>query len=592
MCIRSAPPRPAAGHRRAPTSGPGDWHPEYGPVRGHSPRSVADGASEIAPRYTRFQQTTLTYERRNPGLKKGALWFGLVPKSATRPSRVRTGSTFRLDSESPLLVTAWSPKCVARASASTCFAAFGINHMAVSSDAADGFWCLDSWVTGGESMFGLNVPGFRKSVVLLVAAAGLAYGQPALTNIQDILYRADGTRFSGTMFITWSSFLAGDTSNIATANLTLPIVNGVLNVKLVPTTTASAGAQYNVTYASGGVNQFTEVWAVPPSGPKLRVRDVRLSSGTVIGPAPSTTPIQVGDVTGLANALAVRPTEGAGYSIGRAAVINPSGQIDAASGNLGDCMHVDGSSGACGTGGSGGSGGILPLYSDAETPGGTLNGINAAFTLLFAPSPVNSLILFRNGLLQTHGFDFALAGNVVTFLPGSIPQAGDELSASYRYANPNNVLGTLTAAQVICSSAGIGTSGTVATTLGSCTIPAGLLTTGDRIEVQFYYLHTGTAATFTAELHWGAATVLSRTSAASETALAGHVTFGVLGSTQSWDAQSWGNNFALANVVGSAAANTSLSLTLTFPARLGAATGDVISLSNFTVIRYPAQTNP
>ena len=85
--------------------------------------------------------------------------------------------------------------------------------------------------------------GFNKSLVLLVAAAGLACGQPALTNIQDILYRADGTRFSGTMFINWSSFLAGDTSNIATANLTLPIVNGVLNVKLVPTTTASAGAQ-------------------------------------------------------------------------------------------------------------------------------------------------------------------------------------------------------------------------------------------------------------------------------------------------------------------------------------------------------------
>ncbi len=431
-----------------------------------------------------------------------------------------------------------------------------------------------------------------RRLLMLLLAAGLGYAQPALTTIQDILYRADGTRFSGTMFITWSSFLAGDTSNIATANLTLPIVNGVLNVKLVPTTTASAGAQYNVTYSRGGVNQFTEVWAVPPSVPKLRVRDVRLSSGTVIGPAASTAPIQISDVTGLANALAVRPTEGAGYGIGRTAIINSSGQIDAAAGNLGDCMHVDGSSGACGTSGSGGSGGVLPLYSDAETPGGTLNGINTAFTLLFAPSPVNSLILFRNGLLQTHGFDFSLAGNVITFLSGSLPQATDVLSASYRYANPNNVLGTLTAAQVICSSAGNGTSATAATTLGSCTIPAGLLTTGDRIEVQFFYSHTGTASTFTAELHWGAATVLSRTSVAAETALAGHVTFSILASTQSWDAQTWGNTFALANAVGSAAANTSLSLTITLPARLGTATSDVIALSNFTVIRYPAQTNP
>ena len=432
----------------------------------------------------------------------------------------------------------------------------------------------------------------RRLIVLLLAATSLAQAQPALTKIQDILYRADGTRFSGTMFITWSSFLAGDTSNIATANLTVPIVNGVLRVQLVPTTTASAGAQYNVTYQSGGVNQFTEVWAVPPSTPTLRVRDVRLSSGVVIGPAPSTAPLQIGDVTGLANALAVRPTEGAGFSIGRTAVINPSGQIDAAAGNLGDCMHVDGSSGACGTVTSGGTGGILPLYSDAETPAGAVNGVNAVFTLVFAPSPATSLIIFRNGLLQTHGFDYSLSGNVVTFLAGSLPQTGDELIASYRYANPNNVLGTLTASQVICSSAGNATSAIVSTSLGSCTIPAGLLGPGDRIEVQFYYRHSGTATAFTAEFHWGSTTVLSRTSLASELALTGHVTLGILLSGQPWDSQSWGNTFALANAVGLAAENTSLSLTITFPVHMAATTTDVITLSNFTVIRYPAQTNP
>src|SRR6266849_1164517 len=140
---------------------------------------------------------------------------------------------------------------------------------------------------------------FKRSALLLLGAAALLTGQPALTSIRDTLYRADGTRFNGTLFITWSSFQAGDTSNIATANLALPIVNGVLSVKLVPTTTASAGAQYSITYASGGINQFTEIWAVPPSSPKLRVRDVRLSTGTVIGPGLSTAPIQVGDVTGL-----------------------------------------------------------------------------------------------------------------------------------------------------------------------------------------------------------------------------------------------------------------------------------------------------
>ncbi|MDP9112716.1 MAG: hypothetical protein M3O20_03430 [Acidobacteriota bacterium] len=432
----------------------------------------------------------------------------------------------------------------------------------------------------------------RRLIVLLFAASGLAQAQPALTKIQDILYRADGTRFSGTMFIAWSSFLAGDTSSIATANLTVPVINGVLRVQLVPTTTASAGAQYNVTYQSGGVNQFTEVWAVPPSAPALRVRDVRLSSGVIVGPASSTAPIQIGDVTGLSNALAVRPTDGAGFSIGRTAIINASGQIDAAAGNLGDCMHVDGSSGACGTGTSSGSGGILPLYSDAETPAGSVNGVNAAFTLAFAPAPATSLIIFRNGLLQTHSFDYSLSGNVVTFLAGSLPQTGDELIASYRYANPNNILGTLTAAQVICSGPGATTSAIVSTSLGSCTIPAGLLTAGDRIEVQFYYRHTGTATAFTAEFHWGSTTILSRTSLASELALTGHASLGVLSSGQSWDSQSWGNIFALTNAIGLATENTALSLTLTFPVHMAATTSDTITLSNFTVIRYPAQTNP
>src|SRR5580692_3381398 len=116
---------------------------------------------------------------------------------------------------------------------------------------------------------------FRRSALLLTIAMGIGAGtaaaQPALTTIQDILYVANGSRYNGTLFINWSSFQSGDASNIATASLTVPIVNGVLFVQLVPTTTASAGAQYNVTYSNAGINQFTQVWAVPPSTVPLRV---------------------------------------------------------------------------------------------------------------------------------------------------------------------------------------------------------------------------------------------------------------------------------------------------------------------------------
>jgi len=197
------------------------------------------------------------------------------------------------------------------------------------------------------------------AAAMMAMTATTAGAQPALTTIQDTLYRADGTRFTGTMYIAYDNFQAGDTSDIATANLTLPIVNGVLKVQLVPTTTASAGAQYSVRYNSGGIDQFTEIWAVPPNTISMRVRDVRISSGVVVGPPPVTTPVQISDVVGLQNELAVRPMEGVGFSPGRSAVINSAGQIDGAAGNLSDCVRVDGSSGPCG-GGSGG--GLMPNY--------------------------------------------------------------------------------------------------------------------------------------------------------------------------------------------------------------------------------------
>ena len=324
-----------------------------------------------------------------------------------------------------------------------------------------------------EAKTGRQSPFFA-ILALLAVAAGTAAGQPALTTIQDILYRADGTRFTGTMFIRYNSFLAGDTSNIATANLTLPIVNGVLRVQLVPTTTASAGAQYTITYNSQGIDQFTEIWAVPPSTIPLRVRDVRVSSGTVIGPEPVLAPIQISDVTGLPNELSVRPMKGVGFGIGRAAVINQAGQIDSASGNLGDCVRVDGSSGPCG-GGGGAPGGS---FADAEIPAGAVNGSNTVFTLASTPSPASSLELYRNGLLMLQGADYQISARTITFFLASVPQTGDLLVASYRFANPNDPLSSLASPQVVCSSTGSSTSGTALVELGSCTIAGGIIGSG------------------------------------------------------------------------------------------------------------------
>jgi hypothetical protein len=429
---------------------------------------------------------------------------------------------------------------------------------------------------------------WRKLALLVAGAIGTAVAQPALTTIQDVLYRADGTRFTGTMFIKYNSFLAGDTSNIATANLTLPIVNGALRVQLVPTTTASAGAQYAVTYNSQGIDQFTETWAVAPSTTVMKVADVRVAAGTVIGPPAVTTPIQIGDVVGLTNELALLPMEGVGFGIGRTAVINQSGQIDAASGNLGDCVRVDGSSGPCGSGGGVAAG----SFADAEVPAGVINGSNAVFTLASAPSPAGSLELYLNGLLMSQGTDYQLSTNTITFFLASVPQTGDILVASYRFANPNNPLSSLASPQVVCSSAGSSTSGTTLIELGSCTIAAGLLGAGDRLEVQFHYAHTGTATGFTGAVLMGSTTVASRSAGATEALLAGHTSFGIYGGGQTWDTQTWGVALSLAANAGTASENTSLALRVSLQGQMAGTTSDSLFLRNFTVIRYPAQANP
>jgi hypothetical protein len=55
------------------------------------------------------------------------------------------------------------------------------------------------------------------------------------------------------------------------------------------------------------------------------------------------------------------------------------------------------------------------------------------FNLTTAPMPASSLQLFRNGLLMKLGLDYDLTDNAVAFREGAIPQAGDVLSATYRY---------------------------------------------------------------------------------------------------------------------------------------------------------------
>jgi len=271
---------------------------------------------------------------------------------------------------------------------------------------------------------------FKWWILAVTIASGLSQVTPQLTAIQDTLYNADGTRFNGVLAISWQAFDAADSSDIAAHVLQVPIANGYLQVQLVPTTNSSPQVLYSVTYSGDAGVQFSETWSVPPSSTPLRIQDVRVSSGagSVITPPGQTQVIQIANVVGLQNALSVRPVMGTGYASSRAAVIDALGGLDGVIGNPADCVHVDGTSGACG------SASAPVLFVDSESPGGTIDGTNASFTLANAPVPPSSLALFRNGMLLQPGPDYTLTGNSLQFVTSKQPSPGDVLQGSYRLA--------------------------------------------------------------------------------------------------------------------------------------------------------------
>ena len=257
---------------------------------------------------------------------------------------------------------------------------------------------------------------------------------PPLTTIQDQLFRADGTLVSGTLIISWKGFVASDSSTVPTNSIRVPVSGGTLRVRLTPTTTAQTAASYLVQYLVDGKLTDVNVWQVPPSSVPLKVQMVKVTPPTGSGSGGSVgtggtvttqTSVQMSDVVGLADALAERPTTGPGYLVGRVLVPDINGELSGLMGTASQCVRGDGSLGPCGGNVS---------FVDLETPGGTVDGTNAAFTLSATPTPSASLLLFRNGLLQKAGVDYSLTGSMVTFLAGSTPQPGDLLLASYRVA--------------------------------------------------------------------------------------------------------------------------------------------------------------
>jgi hypothetical protein len=221
-------------------------------------------------------------------------------------------------------------------------------------------------------------------------------------------------------------------------------------------------------------------------------------------------------------------------------------------------------------------------FRDGETPAGAVNGVNAVFTLAATPNPASSLLFYRNGLLMKNGIDYNLSGAQVTFMAGAVPQEDDILVASYRTS------GTPAAySLVLCASAGTAVSGSSFASLGTCTVPAGVLQPGDRIEIVYDFSHEGTAVGGEFEVRAGGTAILSRAFPEAETYATGRVGMSVEPGALQWHSQNWGKTMAAAFDAGSLAADLAAATAIDFRGRMNSAGGETLTLRNYTVIRHP-----
>ena len=427
----------------------------------------------------------------------------------------------------------------------------------------------------------------KKLAMAAVALSGMMLSAaPPLSTVRDTIYKADGSKFNGKAVIEWRSFEASDTSFIGRNRIELQITEGFLNARLVPTTTASAPAYYLVRFINaGGTIEFSEVWAVKPSAQAMRVREVRIAD-PLLGPGGggqggNNTEITIADVTGLDAELNVRPKKGLTYSPGRAAIIGDDGDIEAVVGTPDDCVRVDGTAGPCGGGTI--SQFLAGSFVDGELPVGAINGSNRDFVLAQAPNPVPSLLLYRNGLLQKRTLDYTISGGNLTFVPAATPQNGDVLIASYRTTGTSGTI-----PQTLCAAVGVSTSQPSSTSLGVCTIPGGVLLPGDRVEINFDLAHEGATAGYGFEVRWGATVMATHNAPGASSAGTGRISLGVFGGGAQWSSLSWGQGSAITANAGSTTELLSNPLTIDFRAQLAAASTDVLTLRNFTVVRIQA----
>jgi len=147
--------------------------------------------------------------------------------------------------------------------------------------------------------------------------------------------------------------------------------------------------------------------------------------------------------------------------------------------------------------------------------------------------------------------------------------------------------------QVICSNVGGTTSATTFADLGTCTIPANFLYSGDRLDIEATYLHAGGTAAPQIDVLAGGLTFAGRNLEVNDDVVALRISVGISTTTAAWSAQSFAAASPLTNTLGQGnfASGSALGQ-LRLRGRMQSASTDTIRLLNFTVRRTPQQANP
>ncbi len=255
---------------------------------------------------------------------------------------------------------------------------------------------------------------------------GSAAAQTGLSVINDTVSNPDGTPFNGTLALTWTGTSAS-ANGAAPYSTSVKIYNGVLSIRVVPSTTASPAAFYLAVYTSGdGRTSWVETWQVGPSAAPLNLSQVRSTVPNAVA-APTSATLGIGQVTGLGSYLNAVSNSLNTVTTTIGSFNTTVGSISNTVSNLQTTVNTLVANAGSGTNGT--------TFVDSEIPQGPINSSNTTFTLAHIPAPVSSLLLSRNGILLSSGSDFALSGATVTFFNNALPQTGDSLLASYRLGN-------------------------------------------------------------------------------------------------------------------------------------------------------------